>query len=262
MGRIIFVYSLDHCEDTRIQLLDQVSDCLESSIMISLLSVLDLHASEKDKRYMTFCSLSGILSNEAAHFITKVEFRTKSASSLHSHLMPVTKDISCEWVAHVIFSNPALNFVHELCVFHVNVLIESFLAIEPLNVVPDIWFCGMRSCNDHFASRDSIPNCLSSRLVLLLEFSNSCFSCWKGTFAINNDRFGIFANSSHWDWLWGGSSSASCSWTLTTHLIFINVTESKRFYFWVILNDALLSSPYYRLENFHQTHQKSIIPIK
>ena len=165
--------------------------------MCILLSCLNLHSSEEEQWYMTFSSLSRILSDETTHFFTKVEFCTKSASSLHSRLMPVTKDISCEWVTHIILTNPALNFAHKRFVFHINVLIESFTTVEPLNVVPDVWFCGMRSGNDHFASRDSIPNCLSSRQVLLFKFSNSCLSCWKGTFAINNDWFGIFANSSH-----------------------------------------------------------------
>ena len=112
--------------------------------MLCLLSIYDFDASIVDQGFRSFASVHAVLSDEASLWIQIVELCAKTGCSLLSHIMPVTKDVTCEWMVHVICSNPIHNFGFELNVSHINVLVEGFLTVEPLDVMPDIWFRSMR----------------------------------------------------------------------------------------------------------------------
>ena len=85
---------------------------------------------------------------------------------------------------HIISANPIHNFSFELHISHINVLIEGFLTVEPLNVVPDIWLCTMGDRNYDFASRYNIVDKIRGFLVFLLELF--CATFRDSALVVNN----------------------------------------------------------------------------
>ena len=64
-------------------------------------------------------------------------------------------------------------------------LVEGFLTVEPLNVVPDIWLGSMRDRNYDFTTGHNIVDKIRCFLVFFLELF--CTAFWEGTLIIDND---------------------------------------------------------------------------
>ena len=191
---LFLIDCFDHSVDTRIFLLDEISNCLEVLGMGILFSRLNLDFGIEEKRSKAFSSATTILSDEASYLIVVVELGSKSTGCLLSHLMPVTKNISSEWMGHIVSTDPVLNFFHKLFVVHINMLVESFLRIEPLYVVPDIGLGRMRDRDDSFASCHGIPDHVITKLFHTLVFLYSFLSLRKCALAVDDDWFGVITD--------------------------------------------------------------------
>ena len=157
--------------------------------MCCLTSLFDFDASVKETGDRSFGSVQAILCDKTSRLIHEIEFSTKSSSSFLSHLMPVAKYIACEWVSIVVRASPSHYFVFKLLVLHVDVCIEGITIIEPLNVMPYIWLCAMRDCDNNFASRHDIIDIIGSWSVFAFEIFFSIY--WNCALTVDDNWLGI-----------------------------------------------------------------------
>ena len=106
---VVLVNTLDHSIDACVMCFNKICKLLPGFGVSSLLPILNLYAGVEEERLWSLCRIEVTLLDKTGHIIHKPELGTKTFRGLQSHIMPITKDITCEGVRHVVFASPAHN---------------------------------------------------------------------------------------------------------------------------------------------------------
>ena len=123
---------------------------------------------------LSFSNRTAFLVDKASLLVHEFELSFEAWSSLNSHLVPVTKDVTCEGMWHVVLANPWHHFILKLFIAHINVPVEGILVVENLDIMQNIW-CLAWNCDDHLESRYMLEKVVGSRDVLALKSLHSSF---------------------------------------------------------------------------------------